>query len=428
MQMYDGLPVITNKVTPEEQKGIPHHLLGIVGLDDEPWRVGLFKKKAGSVIKEIHSRGKLPILVGGTHYYTQSLLFEDALISDASQGEEGAGEELSREEINQRYPILQRPTEEILQQLKTVDPVMADRWHPNDRRKIQRSLEIYLMTGIPASRAYEEQQERKDCPEAEIVPLFQSTLIFWLHAETDVLSKRLDERVDKMLKFGLFNEVETLGKFLHERAVSGIPLDRSSGIWVSIGFKEFEPYNEAVKSGELSSTELQDLFAAAVEKTKSATRQYAKRQIRWIRLKLLAALSKANSLSSIYLLDGSDPDHWSASVSVPAIDIVSKYLAKEELPAPRDMSPAATELLTPKKTWEFSDRKDLWIRQTCELCNITAVTDEQWQRHIKGRAHRRVVKKVNKNASHVRSQAQSKDITTDRVTLTGSNTNYVKGS
>jgi tRNA dimethylallyltransferase len=424
MQMYDGLPIITNKITSEEQKSIPHHLLGIVGLDEKPWRVGVFKKKAGSVMKEIRSRGKLPILVGGTHYYTQSLLFKDALISDAAQSEEETGEELSREEINRRYPILEKPTEEILEQLRTVDPVMADRWHPNDRRKIQRSLEIYLMTGKQASKLYEEQQERNGShhggdsstpasSEANVAPLFQSALVFWVHANTEVLSKRLDERVDTMLKVGLINEVKTLDKFLREKAIAGISIDRSSGIWVSIGFKEFEPYMEAMKSGGLSRTELQVLFAAAVERTKAATRQYAKRQIRWIRLKLLVALSKVNSLSSIYLLDGSNLDHWLASVSGPAIDIAYKFLAKQDLPAPRDMSPAATEMLTPKQTFEFSDRRDLWIRQTCELCNMTAVTDEQWQRHIKGRGHRRAVKKSNKNASHGRSQAQSNDITAD---------------
>ena len=422
--MYDGLPIITNQITPEEQKGIPHHLLGIVGLDEEPWRVGLFKKKAGSIIKEIRSRGKLPVLVGGTHYYTQSLLFKDALISDAAQSEEETGEELSRDEINRRFPILERPTEEILEQLRVVDPVMADRWHPNDRRKIQRSLEIYLMTGKQASKVYEEQQERKGLPqgggstiggssEAKLAPLLQSTLIFWVHADPEMLSKRLDERVDAMLKVGLINEVETLHKFLCEQAVAGVSIDRSSGIWVSIGFKEFEPYIEAMKAGELSSKELQVLFATAVERTKAATRQYAKRQIRWIRLKLLAALSKANALSSIYLLDGSNLDHWSASVSGPAMDIVYKFLAQEELPAPRDISPTATELLTPKQTFEFGDRRDLWIRQTCELCNMTAVTDEQWQRHVKGRAHRRAVKKTNKNASHGRLHAQSNDITAD---------------
>lgn len=416
--MYDGLPIITNKITTKERKGIPHHLLGIVKLDEEPWRVGLFKKNAGHIIKEIRSRGKLPILVGGTHYYTQSLLFRDALVSEVAQSEDETAEELSREEINRRYPILGMSTEEILEQLRTVDPIMANRWHPNDRRKIQRSLEIYLVTGKTASRAYEEQRERSGSNQGtdtiidQDATLVQSTLLFWVHADSDVLTKRLNDRVDKMLENGLINEVETLKKFLHEQTVAGITVDRSSGIWISIGFKEFETYVTAVNSGVLSSKELQASLATAVEKTKAATRQYAKRQIRWIRLKLLGGLSKAHALSSIYLLDGSDLDMWSASVSGPAIDIVRKYLAKEKLPSPQEISSAANELLAPKQSFEFSDRRDLWIRQTCQLCNMIAVTDEQWQRHIKSRGHRRAVKKLHKNTSHSRSQAQD-NVTTE---------------
>lgn len=419
--MYKGLPIITNKITIEERRGIPHHLLGIVELDQEPWRVGLFKKKAGSIIEEIRSRGKLPILVGGTHYYTQSLLFKETLVSDAAQSEGEIVEGLSREEINRRYPILEKSTEEILEQLRVVDPVMADRWHPNDRRRIQRSLEIYLMTGKPASRAYEEQRERRvlhqskgtriGTSEAEVASLLQSTLFFWVHADSKVLSKRLEGRVENMLKIGLIDEVKALDMFLYEQTIAGISVDRSSGIWASIGFKEFESYITALKTGALPSKELHVSLATAVEKTKIATRQYAKRQIRWIRLKLLAALSKAHALSSLYILDGSDFDQWSACVSGPAIDIVRKFLAQEELPSPRNISPAMIELLVPKQAFEFCDRRDLWIRRTCELCDVTAVTDDQWQRHTKGRGHRRAVKKSQKNASRNSLQARDDEVT-----------------
>jgi tRNA dimethylallyltransferase len=110
MQIYDGLPIITNKITVEEQQGIPHHLLGAVALDKEPWRVGVFKRKAGKIIKEIRSRGRTPILVGGTHYYTQSLLFNDTLVSDADKSEGETESYVSRERINSKYPILERPT------------------------------------------------------------------------------------------------------------------------------------------------------------------------------------------------------------------------------------------------------------------------------------------------------------------------------
>src|SRR5689334_20221731 len=75
MQMYKGLPIITNKLTTEEQRGIPHHLLGSIELHEDPWVVTQFKKEATRIISEIRGRGKLPIVVGGTSYYLDGLLF-----------------------------------------------------------------------------------------------------------------------------------------------------------------------------------------------------------------------------------------------------------------------------------------------------------------------------------------------------------------
>ena len=160
MQLYSGLPIITNKITVEERKGIPHHLLGCIGLDEPTWVVGTFVKRALGVIEEIRSRGKLPILVGGTHYYTQSLLFRDRLAEAEEDGEGGESKKDHHEaqgpieDLEDKYPILKESTENLLERLQDVDPVMAERWHPNDRRNIQRSLEIYLQTGRKSSDIY----------------------------------------------------------------------------------------------------------------------------------------------------------------------------------------------------------------------------------------------------------------------------------
>jgi tRNA dimethylallyltransferase len=422
MQIYDGLPIITNKITVEEQQGIPHHLLGAVALDKEPWRVGVFKRKAGKIIKEIRSRGRTPILVGGTHYYTQSLLFNDTLVSDADKSEGETESYVSRERINSKYPILERPTKEILEQLRQVDPVMADRWHPNERRKIQRSLEIYLMTGRRASDIYKEQRQRRmlhegnvshtdNASDPEDSSLLQSTLMFWVHADKEVLRERLDTRIDKMVKTGLLDEVTSLNTFLNKQVVAGIDVDLSRGIWVSIGFKEFEPYLTALKSDTLSNKEVEASLMASIERMKTATRQYSKSQIRWIRIKLMAALSNANALNSLYLLDASNLNRWSEDISDPAAEIVRKYIAQEELPLPIDLSPVAREILAPKQSLEFRDRT--MVRQTCELCNMATVIEEEWQRHLKSRSHRRAVKKANRNVSRGMLEAQEKELTGD---------------
>lgn len=399
MQMYSGLPIITNKVTIEEQKGIPHHLLGLIALDEEPWRVGQFKRKASQIIQEIRSRGRLPILVGGTHYYTQSLLFEDSLVSEGDGIVQGQGE-LSLQEIAEKFPILEGPHEAILKRLKEVDPIMAERWHPNETRKIRRSLEIYLSTGRRASDIYAEQQENRTrdkeahaslegvtAPKSENSAA--SSFIFWVHSESEPLKKRLDDRVDRMLNSGLLDEVTSMSQVLRKMETGDLTVDRSRGIWVSIGFKEFEPYIAALARGDESTKSIEQLLSLSIEQTKAATRQYAKGQVRWIRLKLLPALSNQHSLDNLFLLDGTDITQWKTGVSDPATMLTRQFLDGEQLPPPVSLSDAAKQHLT----LERSDPFVISVRNECDLCHTVTVTEDTWLAHLKSRTHRRMVKK-----------------------------------
>ena len=396
--MYDGLPIITNKITVEEQHGIPHHLLGFIALDEEPWRVGMFRQKAGQVIREIRSRGRLPIVVGGTHYYTQSLLFDDSLVPEHSNEKE-VQSTLSNQEISRRFPMLDGPTETMLELLRETDPVMAARWHPNDRRKIRRSLEIFLMTGRKASDIYAEQKEQKNMKlrtESELdigscsVADLGSILLFWVHCDSNILKTRLDRRVEEMMDAGLLKEVISMDEYLHSQESAGISVDRTRGIWASIGWKEFEPYLNALASGTASQEDLNILYNLSVEHTQGMTRQYAKRQVRWIRLKLIHALSEVNALDRLYLVDGSDVIRWAENVSDLAIDVCTSFLAGRELRPPHELSSAALQFLDPKGAME---EHDIVFRQECELCQVTAVTGSQWETHLKGRRHRALVKR-----------------------------------
>ncbi|KAF2746276.1 tRNA isopentenyltransferase [Sporormia fimetaria CBS 119925] len=405
MQLYHGLPIITNKITSDEMKGVPHHLLGRIGLEEETWTVGRFVENALEAIQDIRDRGKLPILVGGTHYYTQSLLFEDILADQSGP----------TDTPTQRFPILDEPTEVILERLREVDPVMADRWHMNDRRKIQRSLEIYLKTGKPASQIYEEQRANResspnaDSPDSATAPgLRFPTLLFWVHASKDILNPRLDARILKMLDRGLLDEVQSLSEFQRTyEAEPGIALDQTRGIWVSIGYKEFIPYQTALSSGQASASELEKLKKAAIEKTQAATRQYAKRQLRWIQIKLLNALFGAGQKHSLFLLDGSDLSQWEEMVLRPAEDITGSFLSGNPLPEPTSLSALANEMLVPKRDYDLAQRPDLWKRRTCETCGTVAVNENDWKLHINSRAHRRRVNgsmKKDKNRKNGRSK------------------------
>ncbi|KAF1847751.1 tRNA isopentenyltransferase [Cucurbitaria berberidis CBS 394.84] len=391
MQLYRGLPIITNKLTQEEMRGVPHHLLGCVGLEEATWTVGKFVGEALDVIGDIQRRGKLPILVGGTHYYTQSLLFQDALADEPT---------LNLNENSEPLPILEAPTDVILARLREVDPVMADRWHPNERRKIQRSLEIYLRTGKPASQVYDEQRIRQDGsprlaqdgPASTHPGLRFPTLVFWVHANKDVLHPRLDGRVEKMLNKGLLSEVQELCDFQKSyESRTDTKIDQSRGIWVSIGYKEFRDYQDALAQVPQVPSELAKLMTASVEKTQAATRQYANRQIKWIRIKLLNALLSAGQKSNIFLLDGSNLSKWEDEVTQTAATVTERFLSGQTLPEPSTLSSFAAEMLTPKRAYDLAKRPDLWQKRVCETCGTVAVTENDWTLHTKSRAHRKAV-------------------------------------
>lgn len=389
MQLYAGLPVITNKITTDEQDGIPHHLLGCIGLDEPTWVVSTFVQHALKTIEGIRSRGKIPILVGGTHYYTQSLLFRDRLADEEDQ----LAKRDFVESTSAKWQILQAPTDVILAELKKVDPVMANRWHPNDRRKISRSLEIYLQTGKPASEIYAQQRDnRKFDAEGNLsnASMRFSTLLFWVHAENEPLQQRLNQRVDRMLENGLLQEVQSLDAFAKSQISKGKAVQEDHGIWVSIGYKEFKAYAQALDDGDSAPGMLRILQQEAIETTKIHTRQYVKQQVRWIRIKLSNALADAGASGQMYLLDSSEAGAFDKHVVKPALDLTASFLEEKAMPSPESLSPLAATMLASKRNYDLSTNPERWFKRYCELCQKTYVIKEQWDNHVKSKGHRKL--------------------------------------
>lgn len=380
MQLYDGLPIITNKISVEERRGIPHHLLGHIPLDHAPWDVEDYKSEATEIIREIRSRGNLPILVGGTQYYVDPLLFKDVILDDVQI------------DPSSSFPILEEPTDVLLQELKKVDPIMAERWHPNDRRKIQRSLEIYLHTGRPASELYAEQEQRKAAAaqEPETNQPWEK-LLFWVYSEREALVERLDGRVDKMLDAGLLDEVQELFDMKKKKTAEGRILNMTKGIWQSIGYKQFEPYMSAKEEGK-DVADLEKLKFSALEDMKAATRRYANSQTRWIRLKQIPRLKEQvpKAFESLYLVDSTDVSQFKTKVVEPAVEITAKFLSGEPQPTATELSDLAREVLT--RVGE-PPPKAIPCKRTCEICQTVCLTEQAWQRHIKSAGHKRVMKK-----------------------------------
>lgn len=375
MQMYTGLPIMTNKVSVSEQCGIPHHLLGHVSLREEPWDVGHFLREATRVIDEIRGRGNLPIVVGGTNYYVDALLHSDVILNE-------------RYPNNEPLPVLEEPTEVLLEELKKVDPAMALHWHPNDRRKIMKSLEIYLRTGRRASDIYAEQKERRAAGARESP---WENLLLWVHSEREVLKARLDARVDKMLEAGLLAEVRQLLDFKRAEEAAGRTVDLTRGIWQSIGYKQLAPYLLAQEEGK-DGAELEQIKSTCLEDMKAGTRQYAKYQIGWIHKKKIPRLSEEGpeALDSLYVLDSTDVSRFQETAVEPAARLTGQFLKGGPRVHPAELSDLARETLSDAKR-ERPERT--LCDKSCDVCGITATTEEQWAVHLRSRMHKAKWKK-----------------------------------
>jgi tRNA dimethylallyltransferase len=322
-------------------------------------------------------------VVGGTHYYIQALLFKDHTIESEQNDQTTLPNDYTK------HPILGESTEIILTKLRDVDPVMANRWHPNDRRKIQRSLQIYLETGKPASETYMARLQEESSGD---VAMRFPVLMLWPHCEREAHKVRLDRRVDRMLDSGLLDEVAQLMNIRKAKHDSGETVDYTKGIWQAIGFRQFEPYQQALTSRVIEQKELDRLKKAAVEQTQASTRRYAASQLKWIRIKLLNALVRANAMPNLFVLDGTDLNCWNSSVIEPALQITQKFLDCKELPDPKMMSPLAAELLAPPKE-DLTYSPENWGVQTCEVCGTKAATPQLWKMHLQSRGHKIKVSK-----------------------------------
>ncbi|MBB6444187.1 tRNA (adenosine(37)-N6)-dimethylallyltransferase MiaA [Bacillus benzoevorans] len=245
MQIYKRMDIGTAKISTSEMEGIPHYLIDIRE-PDESFSAAEFQELAREKIKEIAGRGKLPIIVGGTGLYIQSVLY-DYHFSEA------ATDNSFRENMEKRAE--QFGNQVLHEQLLEIDPKSAERIHPNNIRRVIRALEVFHCTGKTMTELQSEQQ----------VEARYDAAIIGLTMERDQLYERINKRVDMMLKEGLLFEVQQLYQ-------QGL-IDCQS--IQAIGYKELYDY----LYGRISLDE-------AVENLKQNSRRYAKRQLTWFRNKM----------------------------------------------------------------------------------------------------------------------------------------------
>lgn len=242
MQIYRKLNIGTAKPTAEEMQGVPHHMLDVAD-PGESYSVSRYEKEATACVEDILSRGKLPILCGGTGLYV------DALIRGGGFLESGVDSGL-RAQLEEEWNA--RGGEAMLQRLASFDPDSAARLHLNDKKRIIRAVEVYLQTGITITA--------HNARTAALPPRYDAVMIGLRTDPRQILYNRIDRRVNKMLDAGLEQEARQL---LESGDLAGTAAQ-------AIGYKEMLAYFH----GEATLEQAADLI-------RQKSRNYAKRQLTW---------------------------------------------------------------------------------------------------------------------------------------------------
>ena len=242
MQIYKGMDIASAKPTEAEKKGVPHHLMDFLD-PKQTFSVADYVGMARKAIDDIHSRGKLPIICGGTGLYIDSLINNIVFDDSASDPEYRAELEKLAEEHGNGY---------VLEMLRAIDPESASQLHENNLKRIIRALEVYKLSGFTMT-----EQKRR----SRLEPSPYEPCMMMIDYPREELYERIDLRVDMMLENGLLDEArEFYGRGECYTAAQ------------AIGYKELKPYLD----GELSLKE-------CVETLKRNTRRYAKRQLTWFK-------------------------------------------------------------------------------------------------------------------------------------------------
>jgi tRNA dimethylallyltransferase len=246
MQVYRYLDIGTAKATPQQRAEVPHHLIDVAD-PDEDYSVTRFQEDARRAIEDIRSRGKTPIVVGGTGFYVRAVLGGLCFPPVPPQG-------ALRERLKQEAE--EKGAEFLHERLRQVDPLSAERIHPHNVKRVIRALEVYEVTGKPLSS---HGIHRLDSPSK----IKYNAVVFGLTMQRERLYRRLDARVDAMLAAGFLDELRGLLQRGYDERLP--PLQ-------GLGYRQMFAYLR----GEME-------FEQAVMLWKRDTRRYAKRQWTWFR-------------------------------------------------------------------------------------------------------------------------------------------------
>ncbi|XP_043677735.1 tRNA dimethylallyltransferase [Vespula pensylvanica] len=410
MQVYKGLDIVTAKVTKEEKQMAVHHMLDIV----DPltyFSVTDFRDMVLPIMDDLILKKKMPIVVGGTNYYIESVLWK-ILISDPkknSQDEEdqtrmvlsdndnkdrgGNTQETleKRETEDESSPSkkmkidgwTREETNEVLhRRLAEIDPEMAQRLHPNNRRKVIRSLEVFEQYGLTHSEILKTQRLAGGSGLGG--PLrYPNSIILWLRCDKKILDERLSQRVDSMMQAGLVDELlDFHHRYNQQRIKSNTSPDYTKGIFQSIGFKEFHDYL-ILPEEERASIKAEALFKRGLDDLKMVTKRYANNQQKWIKNRLMRRADR--QVPPLYVLDCTDLAQWKSNVFDKAVSIISAILQGEK-PEEKPIN----ENIENQKNTDSSNE----MQRYCEVCDRIFIGELQWNAHINGLKHKKILRRM----------------------------------
>ena len=244
MQVYKYMDIGTAKITEDEKEGVPHYLIDEFMPDNE-FNIKIFQQRANEYIEKIYNNGHIPILVGGTGFYINSVVYNNNFMETNSDNSIRKKLEEEAEKYGAEY---------LYEKLKNIDFEYAQNIHYNNVKRVIRAIEFYMQTGCKLSE-HNKNEHLKESP--------YNTAFFVLNMDRQKLYERINLRVDIMLKNGLENEVKKL-----------LDLGYSPNLvsMQGLGYKEMIPYIK----GEIS-------LEQAVEEIKKGTRHFAKRQLTWFK-------------------------------------------------------------------------------------------------------------------------------------------------
>lgn len=245
MQIYRRMNIGTAKPTAEEMEGVPHHMIDVVD-PEENYSVSRYVEQAAAAVDDILARGKVPVVVGGTGLYI------DSLIAGRDFADIQTDSHL-RQLLEDQYDLHGGETMQAL--LHSMDPDRADKLHPADKRRIVRAIEVFLLSGDTITAHDQKTQSQP--------PRYTALRYALEFTDREDLYRRIGLRVDRMAVLGLFDEVQAL-------LDAGVPADCTA--MQAIGYKEAA----LALGGAITRQE-------ALERIKQSSRQYAKRQLTWLR-------------------------------------------------------------------------------------------------------------------------------------------------